>query len=355
MKLQKLWNIDPGYFRLKQAAKTILAILIVLALMRNETLFIKLITALVSGFSMQGIVAKPFSLRILQVALLNSAFFLVFILGLTIRDCPNCTAVALVGLGFAANYVRRFGLQTSTAPMMIWTVCFLTTVLPFTDTLDVWNHLYSVITALFVSAFITLLIFPENYPRLFVNNANRLFHTLAKGMRESRRYVLHNHNRQTGVIDEKDLERLTLFRLKNTLNRLLESNQAIEQSDVFGHQAEKISDLLIEQYALVHVYTMMMDAYQALRRHQLTLPLPIRKKLGLIYKQFAAIFTSLEMNANYVVITNKSSTVRLPIVIAFEHPPLTEPAMVLILLNLNLSFNLLNRHLAKILARTTLP
>lgn len=41
MKLQKLWDIDPGYFRFKQAIKTILAILIVLALMRNESLLIK--------------------------------------------------------------------------------------------------------------------------------------------------------------------------------------------------------------------------------------------------------------------------------------------------------------------------
>lgn len=341
MILHKLWGIDPGYFRLKHAFKTILAILIALWLMRDETSYVRAMVGLAAGFSMQGVVAKSYPTRIFQILALNLAYFCSFILGLLVRDSASGAAAVLVVTGFIANYARRFGLQTSVAPMMGWTLCFFATVLPFTDTAEIWEHIYGLIVALSVSALVNCLVFPENYPRLFVWNSNRLFRTLAQGMEELRQYV-------QGHQKKRAFERRAFVGIKHLLMHLLESNQAIEESD-FSAEDNPLSDILIEQYALVNAYEMMLDAYELLGRNKQQLLKPAQDELNIIYKQFELLFASMVMKTDYSVLTG-GATVPLPsLVKTLSRTPLTEPAMVLVLLNLKLSFNLLNRHAAKLL------
>ncbi len=342
MNMHKLWDIDPGYFRLKHAFKTILAILIALWLMRGESIFVKGMVGLACGFSMQGVVAKSSTSRLKQIVLFDLTYFIVFILGLLVRDSAIGTSLVLVMMGFVANYVRRFGLQTSVAPMMAWTLCFFATILPFNSTAEIWMHIYALILALFISAMVNIFVLPENYPRLFVWNSNRIFRSLAQGMHELRQYV-------TGQSKEQAFEKYGFVRIKNTLTYLLESNQAIEQSDEFSQQSNQISDLLLEQYALVHSYAMMVDAYHLLCRHNQQLLQPAQDELVLIHQQFEMLFASMIMDQKYAVVSSASIVFLPPLVKSLGRSPTAEPAIIISLLNLKLSFNLLNRHAKKLL------
>ncbi len=337
MTLQKLWIIDPGFFRLKHAAKTILAILITLLLLQREELAFKLMAGVVSGFSMQGVVAKTFSSRLKQIIILNTAYFLAFFLGLLVRDSPDGSAIILVVVGFVANYLRRFGLQSSVAPMMGWTLCFFATILPFSSTSAVWSHSYGLVIALVVSAVVNALVFSENHPRLFVDNSNRIFNMLAQGMHELRRYVLRRDERTS-------FDKTILSEITHTLTHLLESNQAMEESDVFSNAfSDQITAILLQQYALVHAYVMMLDAFNTLNRHNHQLSRSARISLSLIYKRFEQLFDSMTMRSDYSV---KANAKWMSCATKFAYVPPSEPAIIIVLLNLKLSFNLLNRHIA---------
>lgn len=342
MTFQKLWDIDPGYFRLKHAAKTILAILITLWLLQGEERALTLMAGVVSGFSMQGVVATSFVPRMKQIVILNIAYFLVFLLGLAARDSVNWTGLVLILVGFFANYVRRFGLQHSVAPMMGWTLCFFATILPFSSTSEAWSHTHWLAIALLVSALVNGLVFSDNYPRLFVANSNRLFKGLAQGMREIRRHVLMRD--EAHVFDAQVFSGIT-----ETLTRLLDSNQAMYESDVFSapffDKSDHISVILLQQYALVHAYMMIIDAYITLSRHQHRLLRPARIRLSLIYKQFEVLFNSIIMHPDYSV-DNKVGLVSFSKELT-DVPP-SEPAIIIVLLNLKLGLNLLNRHIAQL-------
>lgn len=338
MTLQKLWDIDPGYFRLKHAGKTVLAILITLGLLQGEEQAFTLMAGVVSGFSMQGVVAISFASRMKQIVILNAAYFLAFILGLVVRDSVNWSALVLVFVGFFANYLRRFGLQNSVAPMMGWTLCFFATILPFSSTSEAWRHIHWLIIALIVSGLVNGLVFPENYPRLFVSNSNRLFKVLAQGMHEVRRYVL--DTREAHIFDP-----LVFAGITDTLIQLLESNQAMDESDVFGDIQNQMGTILLQQYALVHAYMMTIDAYTTMSRHGHRLSRPARVGLSLVYKQFASLFNSMTMLPDYSV-EIKGGLVSFAKKLTYTQP--SEPAIIIVLLNLKLSLNLLNRHVAQL-------
>lgn len=338
MKLQTLWNIDPGYFRLKHAAKTILAILITLLLVRNEPVPFKLLVGIVSGFSMQGVVAKAYAARIIQIIILDLAYFLVFSLGLLAHGSEIGTAVVLVGVGFFANYARRFGLQHSVAPMMGWSLCFFATILPYSSD-AILGQLYGLTVALTVAALVNSLVFPENYPRLFIANSNRVFHVLAQGMHELRRYVL-------GVQSSDLPPRMVFEHLTNTLTRLLESNQAMDESEVFPAHSTRVNHSLLQQYALVHTYVLIIDSYRILHQYNHQLSKPAKIGLSLMYKQFERLFSSMNMLPDFTVTSTISSV---SVAKRLRYTPPSEPALILVLLNLMLSFNLFNRHVSQLL------
>ena len=337
-----LWTIDPDYFYLKQACKTILAIVISLWIVRDETALTQLLAGIASGFSMEGVVAKNWSARLIRIVGFSAAYFSAFALGLIVRDSANWTAVTLVLLGFIVNYMRRFGLDNSTAPMKIWVLCLLATILPFKQTMEAWSHIYGLVVGLLVSVVI-MFVFTENYPRLFLKNANQFFKTLAQGMSEIRQYLL------TPDLSENFLD-LSFVHLKMTLRQLIDSNQLMEQSSVFQGKEKQINVILTHQYALFNAYSQMVDAYQTLwlSKHQISRPSVLA--LSKISKQFSRLLSGMNISIDYGV-ESDSSHIPLPgLAKQLGHTPLTDPALVMVLLNLKLSFDLLRQHI-KIMLR----
>ncbi|CEK11671.1 aromatic acid exporter family protein [Legionella hackeliae] len=337
------WEIDPGYFRLKHATKTIVAILITLLLVNNESMATKAMAGVSCAMSIQGSFAKHYFWRIGQIIFFDLLYFASFSLGLLIRDSANLKAIALVLLGFAVNYIRRFGLQTSIAPLMIWLLCFMATILPFNSSAEAWTHIHGLIIGLVVSALIMLVIFPENYRRLYIHNSNRFFKSLAQGFNEVRRYLL----RANSPID---FQRLTFVRTKDSLNRLLESNQSIDQSDIFDEQQENlISELMICEYALAQAYIIMIDAYRNLRIHNHFLSKEVRLSLSVINKQLSRWFYSAQMDKSYKVSAKKIEVSFDKFMQKVNEEQITEPNLVIAVLNLNLSLRFIVQQFDKLL------
>lgn len=336
-----LWNIDPGYFQLKQAVKTLVAILIALWFMRHETQLTQVMAAFAAGMSMQGIVATTWLSRFYQVLLFDSIYFGLFIVGLLIRDSQEWTAIVLVLLGFAVNYARRFGLQTSMAPMIAWMLCFVATILPFQSTTQALLHIYGLLAGLLIAAAVMMLVFPQNYRYLFVNNSNHIFKAISQGMLDVRRYLL------LGA-QAADFETLPFAKIKTNLNHLLDSNQTIEENCELDDQ-KKVDDVLIHLYVLVNAYLMMLEAYRALHAKAYPLSRAGRCCLSRISKQFAHLLACVRMRGNFAV-TGRSVKVDLSMLAEkFNELDLRDPALVIALLHLKLSFTLINRHVCELI------
>ncbi|KTC85230.1 hypothetical protein [Legionella brunensis] len=338
-----LWDIDPGYFSLKQAAKTILAILVVLWFVRNEPILVRAMAGVSCAMSMQGSFAKTFSWRVGQIILFDLFYFASFCLGLSIRDSANLKAIILALLGFTVNYCRRFGLQTHVAPLMIWMLCFIATILPFDSSAQAWKHIHGLIAGLAVSAFVMLVVFPENYRRLYIHNSNRFFKYLAQGLKEMRRYLLLPNL-------SLDFEHQTFLRIKDSMNRLLASNRSIDQSDIFDEQHERlIGEVMICKYALAQAYTMMIEAYRSLRIYQHFWSPEIRLSLSLINKQLSQLFASAKMDESYIVRAKVFEISFANFIQKVNQEKITEPRLIMAILNLNLSLRFMIQQFNKLL------
>ena len=336
------WMIDPGYFNLKHAVKAILAILISLWLVRDGGTLTKVIAAVASGSSMQIVFARSLISRIARVVILDVAYFSALALGFTVRNYPGWTAIVLVILGFVVNYIRRFGLDHSMVPMMGWVLCFMATILPFTDPTQILVVAHGALIGFLVSGVVLIFVFPENYSRLFVSNTNLFFQSMAQGLREMRRYVL--------VVNESgNFTGLPFVTIKTMLERLLESNQTMQQNIVFDHDEKKISYLVMHQYALLNAYSLMIDVYHSLWVDKHRLSLPGKLALSYISKEFACLFAAITVGADYVVSADKA-TIQLPsLAKKLGKISLAEPELIMALLNLKLSFDLLNQHAVTLL------
>ena len=269
-------------------------------------------------------------------------YFAALALGFLIHNSPLWTAISLVVLGFIVNYMRRFGLDNSMAPMIAWVLCFLATILPITDAMSPWVLGLGILVGFLVSGIVGIFIFPENYPHLFVSNSNRFFQNLAKGIHGMRQHVLVD-NRATDFIN------LPFMSSKVTLDQLLESNQAIQSSTVFTKDQKIISHVLMHQYALLNAYFLMSDVYYSLSSHQIKLPRSATRALSHLNKEFAHLFSTIRVGADYSVYRDKPHYVLSTFSDKLGRISLTEPVAIMALLNFKLSFDMLNQHVAELL------
>ncbi|KTD64417.1 hypothetical protein [Legionella spiritensis] len=339
--LSVLWKMDPGYFQLKLAFKTTLAIVIVLLLLYKESLNIKMMATVACGMSMQGITATTWFSRMKQILLLDTIYFFSFVLGLLVRDSPYCTAATLIILGFTVNYVRRFEPENNMAPMMAWTLCFMATILPFQSGSQALGHLHALLQGLIVAALVMFLVFPRNYTKLFVRNTNLIFDTLAHGMDELRRFLLQGFHKD-------DFDALPFDKMKESLQHLLDSNQTIEQKGRFNNRQKFLADTLLHLYILVNAYDMMLASYQSICTKKYHLTRAARRRLSLINKHFARTFRGVRLDKDFSF-SGRITAVQFPqIDRKFSKESSSDPNLILALLNLKLSVTLLYQHLNEI-------
>ncbi|GGI82826.1 hypothetical protein [Legionella impletisoli] len=336
------WNIDPGYFNLKLATKTILAIVISLWIVRDEPMLTNLLAGIGSGFAMQGVVAKTMRYRAFHVFAFDVFYFTVFILGLMVRESPIWSAVLLTVLGFMVNYIRRFGLEKSIAPFMVWILCFLATILPFKSAETAWPHVYGLLVGLGVSAGVILFVFPDNYRQLFLNNTNLFFKALSEGMNELRAQLL---------LDKpiRDYCDVSFVRIKQTLKKLADLNQTIIHSSAFVEEETQLSYSTADLFALINAYSLALDAFYDLWQKNLDIPRATRLTLCLMCKQCAKFFSFLHMNPDFLIHKTKAYRFIPNLGERLGKTPSVRPDLIIALLNFKLSFELLSQSATKLL------
>lgn len=332
------WRIDPGFFNLKLAARTVLAIILSLWIVQDDLLLTRMMAGIGSGIAMQGVVAQTGRLRVLHVTVFTLFYFSVFALGLAVRHSPIWTAVTLTGLGFFVNYIRRFGLEKSIAPFMVWILCFLATILPFTSTHQAWVHIYGLLVGLVVAACVTLFVFPNNYQKLFINNVNLFFKSLSLGMESLRRQILiHDRNLVFGE--------LPFVQVKQNISRLVDSNQTILYSPAFKKEESEFSTITASQYALINAYSLLLDAYSEIWHKDIRLSHATLLIISSTCKQVANICSAIHVDDDGAIINETAESFMPKLGKRLGEKPALDPETIIILLNFKLGFELLAQNI----------
>ena len=340
------WGIDPGFFQLQHALKSVFAIVLSLWLVRDKSLSVIVMSGIASGISMQGFKGNTFLSRLVYVGALDAVYGLVFLLGFLVRGAPYWTGALLVTLGFAVNYARRFGFCNSRVPMMIWTLCFLATILPFSAFTRLPILLGAIGVGFAASAMVILFVFPENEPRLFVNNSNRFFQDLAQGLLDMRRSMLFLEETPT-------FEKRPYVSQKMVLARLLDSNQMLLNRGVFMEDGIE-SQVLMYQYSLLNTYSLLVDATHVLWERKCPLPRLARLFVGRKCKKFGQIFSSMVLRSSHQVILGSTVTLNTKLPEKLGHVLWPDPNLLMVLFQFKLGFDLFHQYLDKLLTGTRL-
>jgi hypothetical protein len=331
------WQIDPGYFRLKLAFKTVLAIVLSLWWTHNQTMITQLMAATATGFSMQGVVAKDFYRRVFQVLILSVSYFAAFMLGLWARESTLFTSLVLIGMAFVVNYCRRFHLRYSTAPMMVWMLCFIATVLPFPSREVAISHIDGLIKGLSVSALVLLFVWPENYKRLFRQNSTFYFSLLCDHYRSCARWLA------TIQVAE---ELLPVKSMREELSYPLESNRKLETSQTLTRNNPQMLNATAQEHALNQAFFLLTEALLNLQRKKEFLPPTLIPLLVDILNHAAKLFEELDMDKNLKLSGNVDQRISMKSLNQqLSELDITEPQVVMNLMNIKMAIQLINQHI----------
>lgn len=331
------WQIDPGYFRIKLAFKTVLAICISLWWTRDQNLITQLMACTASGFAMQGVIARDFSRRIVQVFILSISYFSAFMLGLWARDSTLLTALVLIIMAFVVNYCRRFNLRNSIAPMMVWMLCFVANIFPFPSKAAAIAHIDGLIKGLIVSAAVLLLIWPENYMRLFRQNSVFYFSLLRD------HYRVCAHWLATLFIDEKALP---VKEMREELSYTIESNRTLERTQTITRNNPLMWNATNQQHALNQAFFLLTEALLSIYRKKELLPKSLIPLLVDLLYQAARLFDQLDINKKLELTGNVDQ--RISVNKLNQHLSkldITEPQAVLNIMNVKMAIQLINQHI----------
>ena len=187
-----------------------------------------------------------------------------------------------------------------------------------------------------------LFIFPQNDALLFVNNSNQFFKTLAYGLQEMRRYVLMSS-------EQVNFENLSFVIIKTTLERMLESNQAIQRDEIFDEEQNQIDHILMQQYGLLIAYSLLIDVYRSLWLNKNHISRSSVLALSYLSNQFSHLFTTTKISENYVVSVAYSPTLLPDLAKKIGKLSLVDSTFIMALLNFKLGFDLFKHHEKKLL------
>lgn len=298
--LNKLWEEDPGYFRLKHSCKTVIAILLIGIVAYPAPMLVKLFAALSAGFSMQAIVGDTRRAQVKFILLAFPAYFLCFMFGYLSQANDLLSSGLLVVLGFLAVYLKKYGPAFNFAPVNAWVFAFLGIILPITVQ-NQWLVFGSVILGFIISALIFLFLFPELKSKLFYSNINKFFKEYSLILQWLAHILIH----------KIDLEQFQLNRenYKNYLFRLTVVNGDISQNIASSAKGSiaRMYPIYVKQYALAKVLSLIMEAFATLVMQNKSLTDNVRSHLFTVFAIYATAISNIDVkhsHSNYQQVLN---------------------------------------------------
>lgn len=340
----KLWEEDPGYFRLKQSCKTVLAILLIGLITLPAPLLVKFFAALSAGFAMQAIVGNTRKSQIKFILIAFPVYLFCFMLGSFSKMDTLFSSSVLVILGFFAIYLKQYGPEFNFAPIIAWSFAFLGIILPINNQSQ-WLIFGSILLGLTVAGLIYLFLFPELKAKLFYSNINKFFKEYAVILQWLAHILIHKtdlkHFQQHRETYKEYLFRLTVVNGDITQNRTGIKN-------VF---ATRMYRIYVKQYALAKIASMIMEAFETLIRQKITLTDTVRSHLFTVFAIYAAAIANIDVahsQSNYrkvlttLVIMEKNLTDFQELIL---NCLVTKQPSMIALVNLNLGLRLIFNNL----------
>lgn len=287
----KLWEADPGYFRIKQACKTILAILIIMAITYSMPLLVKILSAMAAGFSMQAIVGDGRKQQFEFIVTAFPIYFLCFFIGHFSIANVWLSNLVLIVLGFFAIYLRKFGPAFNFAPIIAWSFAFFGIILPINNA-EPWLLAACLCFGLIVSALVYLLVLPERKNKLYYSNLNVFMQDYASILQWLAHQLIHKPELKQFQI-QKDEYKMHLFQLT-----LVNGEIAQGQINADSPSGEMMKQLYTTQYALAKVMSMILEGFENSLQQNLTLSDTVRSHLFTAIAIYAAALSNLNIQEN---------------------------------------------------------
>ena len=297
--LNKFWEEDPGFFRLKQAFKTVIALLLLGIITYTMPQFAKFFSALAAGFAMQAIVGDTRKQQIKFILLAYPIYLLCFFLGYFTKTNILLSSVFLVALGFLAIYVKKYGAAFFFAPIIAWCFAFLATILPVYS-LSIGMLIFYMLLGMLIGALVYLFIFPELKSSLFDSNLRKFFHAYAMTLQWLAYLLVH----KTDVVEfQRKREQH-----KNYLFRLTMVNGDIMQNNCKNNETiTRMNKLYIKQYALAKISSMIMEALDLIIREKIEISDDVRSHLFTVFAIYATAIANIDIqqtHSNYREVIN---------------------------------------------------
>lgn len=284
----KLWEDDPGYFRLKQSFKTLFAVFLLMALTYAAPLQVKLLSAIAAGFSMQAIIGDSRRTQLQFMLLAFPLFFICYLIGYFSKGSDLLSSSALTVLGFLAVYMRRFGPDFNFMPIIAWAFCFLGMLLPI-PLQQYWSVMGALLLGLVVSALVYLYVFPQRKTKLYFENFSVFMKDYANSLQWLAHILTHETTLEKFEADKVSLKN-HLFQL-TTINGEIAQNKARTESSC----AFRLNYLYVRQYALAKVLTMILEGIGELIKAKVTLSDSVRSHLFTVFAIYASALNNLDI------------------------------------------------------------
>lgn|GEM_PF-1221252 len=289
----RIYEYDPGLLRLKQAFKTILAVIITSAILIQANVIIVVCGGLASGFSMQGIYGMT-RMEQTKSALINAIIYLIaYNIGAFTHPYPYYATGFLAILGFLTFYSRKFGPRFTVMPMMVWVLSFLGTILPVpADFTGILHSSLAFLLGFIVSLLVYILIFPVRKERSFFNNLENNIddiHTILIWLKRSFQQSFDSN--QFNVTRETKL---------SSIRKLLLLNESTMEYFTSAHNkfSEEARRLYLIEYTLGKAIGMLMESSAQVLEDQTGLEDKTRKMITSTFNYFIHLTNNIQVDVS---------------------------------------------------------
>ncbi len=235
-------QLDPGFLRLKQAIKTLLAILIGLAVLHPwASAYMQLYGALTIGFAMQSHKGKSWRDQMMTACYAYPSFLFFYFLAALCKPYPFLTSALLVFSGFLVFYVQRLGPRFLVFPNFTWALCFLGSIFPNQSLINIAYNLMAMLIGCFITFMVYFFIWPNKPEKMFFKNVEIYFKNSKKLLCWLARYYYGKKSTRELLLEKS----IQMKRIRDTivLNQTIYTNYS--DSDQEGAILQKI---YLDQY-----------------------------------------------------------------------------------------------------------
>lgn len=295
--LLKLYANDPGWLRLKQASKTIIAILTTILVLTPANSVTTLCAGMFTGFAMQSHQGTTRQQQMITVLFAYPALTTTFLLGCLAKPYPPLSATLLVALGFIAFAVQRFGQRFMVFPIFCWALCFVGTVFPKQPYLQIAYDLSGILIAWFVTFIIYFYLWPKRPAKIFFENLRQYYSSYRKTLIWLARFYKKKDSAENFL--QELPEKMQILRKTLLMNEAIYtsiSSTVIEVNNTINQQH-------LEQYAKSKALGMLIESTQQIAIMHIEFAEPIRKVILNLIKEYAKIFQSIKIDSNAFTIS----------------------------------------------------